>query len=95
MSSEQIDRAFEKTDNIAADEIDSFDGDINDFYRNKNRENKRIACKYIQMHKNSYVIVKIQWKVRNRLRKIVIIHKADLNDGLEPTSRGEIIYHTN
>ena len=31
MSSEQIDRAFEKTDNIAADEIDSFDGDINDF----------------------------------------------------------------
>ena len=27
---------------------------------NKNRENKRIACKYIQMHKNSYVIVKIQ-----------------------------------
>ena len=22
---------FEKTDNIAADEIDSFDGDINDF----------------------------------------------------------------
>ncbi|EDM85641.1 hypothetical protein RUMOBE_03792 [Blautia obeum ATCC 29174] len=30
------------------------------FYRNKNRENKRIACKYIQMHKNSYVIVKIQ-----------------------------------
>ena len=29
MSSEQIDRAFEKTDNIAADEIDSFDGDIN------------------------------------------------------------------
>ena len=51
MSSEQIDRAFEKTDNIAADEIDSFDGDINDFYRNKNRENKRIACKYIQMHK--------------------------------------------
>ena len=32
MSSEQIDRAFEKTDNIAADEIDSFDGDINDFF---------------------------------------------------------------
>lgn len=31
MSSEQIDRAFEKADNIAADEIDSFDGDINDF----------------------------------------------------------------
>ena len=31
MTSEQIDRAFEKTDNIAADEIDSFDGDINDF----------------------------------------------------------------
>ena len=31
MSSEQIDRAFEKTDNIAADEVDSFDGDINDF----------------------------------------------------------------
>ena len=27
----EIDRAFEKTDNIAADEIDSFDGDINDF----------------------------------------------------------------
>ena len=28
---QEIDRAFEKTDNIAADEIDSFDGDINDF----------------------------------------------------------------
>ena len=31
MTSEQIDRAFEKTDNIAAEEIDSFDGDIDDF----------------------------------------------------------------